>query len=40
MLVSQGAYASLVRYTENGIDYEVWIENDDFEELWAEEDDD
>lgn len=35
---SHGAFVSLVNYTEGGIDYEVWIENDDLEIYEDDED--
>lgn len=34
-LVSRDAYYSIVRYTAGGIDYEVQVENDDYD-LWEE----
>lgn len=30
-LINQGAYISKVRYEDNGVLYEVFVENDDFE---------
>lgn len=35
ILLHHGAYYSMVRYTRGGIDYEVLIENDEFE-LWED----
>lgn len=29
-IVQEGLYASLVRYQKDGIDYKVYLENDDF----------
>lgn len=31
ILIRELAYVSLVRYTRGGIDYEVWIENNEIE---------
>lgn len=31
----RGAYCSYIKYTHRGMDYEVWVENDDFE-VWEE----
>ena len=39
-LISEGAYASRVRYTYGGVLYDVLIENDEFEIIddeWKEE---
>lgn len=36
-LVSMGAFYSRVRYFKEGIDYEVYIENDEFEEIWEDD---
>lgn len=36
VLVNLGAYVSTVRYTHGGIDYEVIIDNDDFE-YWKDD---
>lgn len=35
ILVSLGAYVSRVRYTYKGIDYDTYVENDEFE-IWEE----
>lgn len=35
ILVSMGAYYSKVKYTRGGIDYELIVDNDDFE-TWEE----
>lgn len=32
-----GAYYTIIRYTLGGIDYEVFVENDDFEILEGDE---
>lgn len=40
VLIQQGAYVSLVRYAKDGTDYEVYLENDEFEFLDDEGDDD
>lgn len=29
-LIKMNAFNSLVRYTHGGIDYEIWIENDEY----------
>jgi hypothetical protein len=29
-ILSEGAHASLVRYSKDGIDYKVYLENDEF----------
>lgn len=34
-LVSRGAYYSIVRYTAEGTDFEVQVENDDYD-IWEE----
>jgi hypothetical protein len=40
-LISEGAYASRIKYTYGGVLYDVFIENDEFEivsdEEWREE---
>ena len=40
-LISEGAYASRVKYTYGGVMYDVFIENDEFEivhdDEWKEE---
>lgn len=36
-ILVHGAFVSFVRYTSKGMDYEVWVENDDFE-VWKEHD--
>jgi hypothetical protein len=38
-LIELGAYASRVRYTRMGIEYEVVVTNDEFEYIEREEDD-
>lgn len=35
ILVSRGAFFSVIRYITNGIEYEVDVENDDYE-FWEE----
>lgn len=39
-VLTQGAYASKVRYTQGGIEYEVFVDNEDliFTEDWNEVD--
>lgn len=39
-VVQRGAYASLVRYTRGGIDYEVVMENEEFDDYEGGDDDD
>lgn len=34
-LISLGAFASRVAYVQDGHDYDVWVENDEFE-IWEE----
>jgi hypothetical protein len=34
-LISMGAYYSHVKFSRNGLDYEIIVENDDFE-TWEE----
>ena len=35
ILIRRDAYLSLVKYTKDGIDYEVWIDNDDYD-FWED----
>lgn len=39
-IINRGAYYSLVRYTRGGIDYEVLIGNDEFDDYEGNDDDD
>lgn len=32
-VMREGAYVSLIRYTKDGVDYEVVVENEDLEEV-------
>lgn len=38
-VISRGAYASLVQFMHNGIEYKIYMENDEFLDLklWEEE---
>ena len=38
-LINLGAYFSLIRYTKKGIDYEVFVDNNDFEYIDGENSD-
>lgn len=39
-LVQQGAYFSTVRFTRGGIDYEILVGNDEFDDYEGRDDDD
>lgn len=39
VLIQLGAHVSLVRYAKDGIDYEVYLENDEFEFIDEGDDD-
>lgn len=38
-IIRRGAYASLVKFTRGGIDYEVIVENEDFEDYQGTDND-
>lgn len=42
LIVQHGAYVSLVQFVKDGLDIEIWMENDELEpvEIWEEESDD